>query len=228
MLIQDALTGRLHEIPDHLYGSYLGGYGQLYEPQWGEYPQGYGHSPQYGMGQVVYDGLGNPVGIFPLLAKLAPLAAKLLPAIATKVLPAITQAFPAVSSILPGAAPPPPAAMAPAPPDPQFAPPPPYQAAPPPMMAPPVPITPMQPMVQPPFGPTAAVYPPMMARMGMRVMRRRRRGGRRPIRRFAVPPPPPVMAPPEVMQPPTGVRTAEPSGAVQGWGYHGGFNGYGW
>jgi hypothetical protein len=40
MLIQDSLTGNLHEVPDH-----LSGYGD------------------YGAGdQVVYDGLGNPVG----------------------------------------------------------------------------------------------------------------------------------------------------------------------
>src|SRR5262245_58610014 len=103
MLIQDSLTGRLHEIPDQLYRSYLGECGQLYEQR---YQQGYGHSPHYAAGQVVYDGLGNPVGIFPLLAKLAPLAAK--------VLPVITQALPVISSLLPGAAP----APAPAPPAP--------------------------------------------------------------------------------------------------------------
>jgi hypothetical protein len=92
MLIQDALTGRLHEIPDHHYGSYLGEYGQLYEPQWGEYPQGYGYSPQYGASQVVYDRLGNPVGLFPLLTALAPLAAKALP-VAAKVLPGLAKRF---------------------------------------------------------------------------------------------------------------------------------------
>lgn len=170
MLIQDALTGRLHEIPDQLYGSYLGEYGQLYGPQWGEYPQGYGYSPQYGAAQVVYDGLGNPVGIFPLLAKLAPLAAKLLPAIATKVLPVITNVLPAISNFLPGAAPAPSPAAMPQPqlptamqpmPDQQFAPSPgaPFPASmpmPEQMTAPPVMATP----VSMPFQTPA---PPMMA-----------------------------------------------------------------
>ncbi|HZF40287.1 MAG TPA: hypothetical protein VE715_15785 [Blastocatellia bacterium] len=111
MIIQDALTGRLHEIPDQLYRSHLGEYGQLYEPQWGEYPQGYGYSPQRVASQVLYDGLGNPVGLFPLLAALAPLAAKILPQIAQKVLPKvaqrflpmISQALPAISSFFQGA-----------------------------------------------------------------------------------------------------------------------------
>jgi|SRR5882672_2422936 len=42
MLVQDSLTGYFHEVPDHNVAGY-GGYG--------------------GYGQVVYDGLGNPVGI---------------------------------------------------------------------------------------------------------------------------------------------------------------------
>ena len=42
MLVQDSLTGYFHEVPDHHVAGH-GGYG------------GYGH--------VVYDGLGNPVGI---------------------------------------------------------------------------------------------------------------------------------------------------------------------
>jgi hypothetical protein len=243
MLIQDSLTGRLHEIPDQLYRSYLGECGRVYGQQ---YPQGSGHSPHYGPGQVVYDGLGNPVGIAPLLAMLAPLAAKVLPAIAdkvlpviTKVLPAITQALPGISNILPGAAPAapqPPAAMSPAP-DQQFAPsaatpmPAPVQAPAPPMMQTPAPMP-----IQTPFPPvmaTPAMAPlrpmpvpyPMMAMMTPRGIRGRRHRGRRPIRRrIAVPPPPP----PEVMEPVRGAVIAEPSGAVQGWGYYGGFNGYRW
>ena len=124
MLIQDSLTGRLHEIPDQLYHAYLGECGRLYGQQ---YPQGYGHSPHYAAGQVVYDGLGNPVGIAPLLAMLAPLAAKVLPAIATKVLPAITKVLPAIGNIFPGAAPAPSQMPQPPTPDQPFAPP---QAAP--------------------------------------------------------------------------------------------------
>src|SRR5262245_49130686 len=102
MLIQDQLTGLLHEIPDQPYRSHLGDYGQLYESQWGEYPQGYGYSPQQVASQVLYDGLGNPVGIFPLLTALAPLAAKVLPQIAQRVLPKVAQRFmPMISQALP-------------------------------------------------------------------------------------------------------------------------------
>ncbi len=67
MLIRDQF-GYFHEIPDARFGG------------WGD----------HGLGGVVYDGLGNPVGAFPFLAALAPLAAKILPM---------------VSSILPGLAP---------------------------------------------------------------------------------------------------------------------------
>ena len=73
MLVQDTLTGYFHEVPDT----------QLYGPQYGEYPEP--------MGEVVYDGFGNPVGLpflAPVAAALAPLAAKALPAIASRVIPA--------------------------------------------------------------------------------------------------------------------------------------------
>src|SRR5215475_10298772 len=103
MLIQDQLTGRLHEIPDQLYRPHLGEYGQLYEPQWGHYSQGFGYSPQRVASQVLYDGLGNPVGLFPLLTALAPLAAKVLPGLAQRFLPAISQALPAITSLFNGA-----------------------------------------------------------------------------------------------------------------------------
>jgi hypothetical protein len=175
MLIQDALTGRLHEIPDQLYRSHLGEYGQPYEQR---YLQGYGYSPQYGVGQVVYDGLGNPVGLFPLLAKLAPLAAKVLPAIVpkvlpaiTKVLPSITRALPMVSNFFPGAAPSPAAMMQP------------------PTPMPPMPFqTPAPPVVAMPGTAPMAVPYPMMTMMSPRRIRRRWRRARRPIRRrIAVP-----------------------------------------
>jgi hypothetical protein len=180
MLIQDALTGRLHEIPDQPYRPYLGEYSQPYEQR---YPQGYGYSPQYGVGQVVYDGLGNPVGLFPLLAKLAPLAAKVLPAIATKVLPAITKVLPSltrslpmVSNFFPGAAPSPATMMQP------------------PTALPPMPFQMLAPPVMPGPAPMAVPYP--MTMMAPRVIRSRWRRGRRLIRRgIAVPPPPGFMGP---------------------------------
>jgi hypothetical protein len=63
MLYQDALTGALHEAPD----------GQLYEPDFAEYP--------YNLGEPVFDGLGNPVGFLPFLPKIASLASSFLPKI---------------------------------------------------------------------------------------------------------------------------------------------------
>lgn len=88
MLVQDTLTGALHDVPE------VSGYGYYGEP---------GES----MGEV-YDGFGNPVGFLPFLA---PLAAKLLPAV-SNLLPGIANAIPGVgqlvSGLLPGggAAPP--------------------------------------------------------------------------------------------------------------------------
>jgi hypothetical protein len=230
MLIQDSLTGRLHEVPDHLYRSYLGECGRVYGQQ---YPQGYGHSPHYVQGQVVYDGLGNPVGIAPLLAMLAPLAAKVLPVIADKVLPMVSKILPEISNILPGAeqapTPQPQAPPAPQPQQPTAMSPAPAQ----PTMATPVqmPIqTPGQPVMatpaMAPFRPMPVPYP-MMAMMAPRGIRGRRHRGHRPVRRrIAVPSQPPP--PPVVMEPVREAVSAEPSGAVQGWGYYGGFNGYRW
>jgi hypothetical protein len=66
MLVQDTLTGYLHEVPDS----------QLYEPQYAEYPEP--------MGEFVYDGFGNPVGLpflAPIASALAPMAAKALPGV---------------------------------------------------------------------------------------------------------------------------------------------------
>ena len=46
MLVQDTLTGAVHEIPES----------QLYEADYAESPE------QIAEGQILYDGLGNPVG----------------------------------------------------------------------------------------------------------------------------------------------------------------------
>lgn len=96
MLVQDTLTGYLHEVPDT----------QLYEPELAEFPE------QFAEGQVIYDGLGNPVGalpfLLPFIPKIAALAAKAIPAI-TQAIPAITRAIPQVgqlvSRFLPGGIP---------------------------------------------------------------------------------------------------------------------------
>ena len=91
MLVQDTLTGYLHEVPDS----------QLYEPEYAEYPEP--------MGEVVYDGFGNPVGLSflaPLAAKFAPAALKALPGIVRGVTGAIKRFTPvarAVQRALPGA-----------------------------------------------------------------------------------------------------------------------------
>jgi hypothetical protein len=77
MLVQDTLTGYLHEVPD----------AQLYEPEFAEYPEP--------MGEVVYDGFGNPVGLpflAPAAAALAPRVFKALPGIAQR-LPGIARGF---------------------------------------------------------------------------------------------------------------------------------------
>lgn len=94
MLVQDALTGYLHEVPET----------QLYEPEYAEYPEP--------MGEVVYDGFGNPVGLpflAPIAAALAPMAAKAIPAIASSILPAAQRLLPQVgrlvSGLLPGGRP---------------------------------------------------------------------------------------------------------------------------
>ena len=84
MLYQDTLTGMLHEVPD----SQVGGYG--------EEPYGVGE------GQMVYDGLGNPLG-FSFRRAFSKLAAKAVPfasaipgpwgAIASRALPLVSRAM---------------------------------------------------------------------------------------------------------------------------------------
>ena len=76
MLVQDTLTGALHEVPE------VSGYGYYGEPA-------------ETMGEL-YDGFGNPVGFLPFLA---PLAAKLLPAL-SNVLPGIAKSIPGVGQLI--------------------------------------------------------------------------------------------------------------------------------
>jgi hypothetical protein len=96
MLFHDTVTGQLHEVPDHALA---------------EDPQG---SSGYGEGQVIYDGLGNPLGLWflpkialaakalaPLAAKAIPAVAKFLPKIAGKILPKVTRFLPNVTRFLP-------------------------------------------------------------------------------------------------------------------------------
>ena len=86
MLVQDTLTGAVHEVPES----------QLYEADYAESPE------QMAEGQILYDGLGNPVGFsllkraFRAATRLAPLAsllpvpgAGLLTQVAQRALPGI-------------------------------------------------------------------------------------------------------------------------------------------
>ncbi len=61
MLVHDMLTGQLHEVSDYGYGGFS------------EAPSSY----PYGVGSVVYDGFGEPVGFLPFLPKIIGGAAKL-------------------------------------------------------------------------------------------------------------------------------------------------------
>ena len=84
MLVQDTLTGYLHEVPDsQAYGAYLG-------------------EPPEQTGEVVYDGFGNPVGLSflaPLAAKFAPAALKALPGIFRGVRGAIRRFVPVAQAV---------------------------------------------------------------------------------------------------------------------------------
>jgi hypothetical protein len=87
MLVEDSLTGWVHEVPDaDMYGGY------------GEYPE------ELGEAEVVYDGFGNPVGLLPALTALAPLAAKALPFLASKAIPAAAGLVRRILPIAQGAA----------------------------------------------------------------------------------------------------------------------------
>ncbi len=101
MLYQDRL-GRLREIPDS----------QVYGLGYADYPYGVGES------QILYDGLGNPVGAWPfsniaksiggLVSKALPLASSFIPggSLISKAIPAIA------AGMVPGGAAPQPAAPA--------------------------------------------------------------------------------------------------------------------
>jgi hypothetical protein len=90
MLVQDTLTGYLHEVPDS----------QLYEPEYAEYPEP--------VGEVVYDGFGNPVGLpflAPIASALAPMAAKALPGVVKGLTGSLRRFLPGrrIQRALPGA-----------------------------------------------------------------------------------------------------------------------------
>ena len=93
MLVQDQMTGYISEVPDHPYG---------YEGYYGEYPDHIGES------RVLYDGLGNPVGLFPAIAALAAKALPIVGSIAGKIpgVGGLLSKIPGVGQILGGGGPP--------------------------------------------------------------------------------------------------------------------------
>lgn len=102
MLVQDSRTGYFHEAPDYNVAGYAG-------------YAGYAGHPGYG--QVVYDGLGNPVGMLGPLFDMVKGAVSKIPIVGGL-----------VSNLIPGGAPPPPSPALPMPlpalpfPAPQFPP----------------------------------------------------------------------------------------------------------
>jgi hypothetical protein len=174
--------------------------------------QRFGRWSNSGLGEVVYDGLGNPVGAFPFLAALAPLAAKILP-MAANLLPMLAPSRPSS---------PPPAS----PPAPALLPPSSYE----PIRSAATPAPPQIIVVREPPSPGAPFPPPSSLGPGqMRplvVFRRRGLRRRRPRVRVKVErtteqvslPPPPALSPPPV--------ASESSGGVNGWYPSARFGGY--
>jgi hypothetical protein len=102
MLVQDTMTGALHEVPE------FAGYAEPPEYGYGYY----GEEPDFAyygdeaepVGEI-YDGFGNPVGLpflAPIAGALAPLAAKVLPGIAAQALPAVSRMLPGIARAVPG------------------------------------------------------------------------------------------------------------------------------
>jgi hypothetical protein len=77
MLMRDIKSGRLVNMPENGYGYFngLSGANAFANPS----PQG-----------MVYDGLGNPLGILPFIPLLAKAATTLLPTLLPKILPMLT------------------------------------------------------------------------------------------------------------------------------------------
>jgi hypothetical protein len=86
MLVRDPYSGFLHEVDE---GPDLS---------------------EYDMGEVVYDGLGNPVGVLPALI---PLITSALPALAKTALPALTSLIPKITGMMSNLGPGPDAPMSP-------------------------------------------------------------------------------------------------------------------
>jgi hypothetical protein len=232
MLVRDVRTGNLVAVPDNrFYGAPAGygGFGEHAPPA----ARGFGYAPglgYYGAApqQVIYDGLGNPLGL-PFLAALLPAAASILPSIiggAAKALPAVANVaggLPGILSKVAGGLPSIAGKILPMLTGGGGAP------APAPMLPTPMPMLPPLPM---PFAPPPPAGPPAMAphedtvaRVRMRTtdgqmvdmpirVRRRRRGRHRGTVRMVtryVPPPDP-----------TPVRRMQTQRSFDGWpGLHG-------
>ena len=98
MLMRDIRSGRWINAPENGYAPHgVGGYRAYggYQPQgfFGLSGANAFGNPRPQHGRIIYDGLGNPVGILPIIAALAPRAAKavaFLPKIASSILPMLT------------------------------------------------------------------------------------------------------------------------------------------
>ncbi len=179
MLIRDQF-GYLRDIPDQRFSGWS--------------------NPRFG--EVLYDGLGNPLGL-PFIAALAPLAAKILP-IASSLLPMLAPSQP--SAPAPASLPPP-------------SPPAPLEPPPPPATPPP---TVVMRETTPPVTPFPAPGParPMVIFRRRRVRRRRRPPMRVGVERVTEQ----ITVPPSFVAP--SPMASESSGGVNGWYPAAPFGGY--
>jgi hypothetical protein len=109
MLVQDSQTGYFHEMPDHNvpgydgyggyggYGGYTGYAGYAGHGGYGGYAGHAGHGGHGGIGKVLYDGLGNPVGMLGGFWDVIKGVASNIPIVGGL-----------VSNLIPGSSPPPP------------------------------------------------------------------------------------------------------------------------
>lgn len=184
MLLRELEMTRLGARPRVLYAQPHPAY--LNTAALSGYGAAFGRGPIV-QGRMLYDGLGNPVGILPFIAALAPLAAKLvtaLPAIVGKAATLLPKIATVAASLGPRPAPASPmpvVTVAPAPP--------PSPAPPPPVVAPAVPPEATQIVHVPMRAPNGAIV------MVPRRLRRRRVRMSRPATVYRLPPAPLVTGP---------------------------------
>lgn len=119
MLVRDLRTGQLVDVPNRRIvspgGSGFDGFAFSRRANALRASAGHGVGAYHGRpSQVIYDGLGNPVGILPFLAALKPLAAAILPTLASKAGALFKGAATAIPALAPQAPSPMPAVAPPA------------------------------------------------------------------------------------------------------------------